>query len=82
MGVVFLANTILPKIRSPFHIFKKRYFRNSGLSKIGQPFFTTKEKGTGLGLMVCQKIIQNHDGKLTIASKENEGTTLHIVLSR
>ncbi|WP_019533966.1 ATP-binding protein [Paenibacillus ginsengihumi] len=52
------------------------------LSKIGQPFFTTKEKGTGLGLMVCQKIIQNHDGKLTIASKENEGTTLHIVLSR
>jgi hypothetical protein len=31
LGVVFQVNTILPKIRSPFHIFKKRYFRNSGL---------------------------------------------------
>lgn len=30
LGVVFQVNTILPKIRSPSHIFKKRYFRNSG----------------------------------------------------
>lgn len=50
------------------------------LSKIGKPFFTTKEKGTGLGLMVCQKIIQNHDGKMTIDSKVKEGTTIGIVL--
>ena len=30
------------------------------LPKLGQPFYTTKEKGTGLGLMVSKKIIENH----------------------
>nr|WP_281272116.1 ATP-binding protein [Paenibacillus flagellatus] len=49
-------------------------------AKIGQPFFTTKEKGTGLGLMVSQKIIQNHDGNMTIRSKMNEGTVVKIRL--
>ncbi|MEC2344594.1 hypothetical protein P9H28_10930, partial [Paenibacillus barengoltzii] len=47
LGVVFQVNTILPKIRSPFHIFKKRYFRNSGLFvvRIGRNrhFYPTEE---------------------------------------
>ncbi|MDQ0218457.1 PAS domain S-box protein [Peribacillus cavernae] len=50
------------------------------LSKIGEPFFSTKEKGTGLGLMICNRIIKNHGGNLHIKSKENEGTTLIILL--
>jgi len=50
------------------------------LSKIGEPFFTTKENGTGLGLMISFKIIQGHNGKLEIESKENEGTTFTILL--
>ncbi|MBD3109964.1 PAS domain-containing protein [Bacillus sp. AGMB 02131] len=50
------------------------------LSKIGDPFFTTKENGTGLGLMISFKIIQSHNGKLEIDSKENAGTTLTILL--
>jgi PAS domain S-box-containing protein len=50
------------------------------LEKIGKAFFTTKEKGTGLGLMICQTIIQEHGGQLTIDSEENKGTTIEISL--
>lgn len=50
------------------------------LSKLGQPFFTTKEKGTGLGFMVSKKIIENHAGEVKILSKVNNGTTIQIIL--
>ncbi len=47
---------------------------------LGEPFYTTKEKGTGLGLMTSYKIIENHDGELKISSKINEGTTVEVIL--
>jgi PAS domain S-box-containing protein len=47
---------------------------------LGEPFFTTKEKGTGLGLMTCYKIIESHNGQLTIDSEVGEGTTIEIIL--
>jgi two-component system sporulation sensor kinase A len=47
---------------------------------LGEPFYTTKEKGTGLGLMTCYKIIENHQGQLHIDSEVNKGTTIHIIL--
>jgi two-component system, sporulation sensor kinase E len=50
------------------------------LSKVGQPFFTTKEKGTGLGLMVCYSIIESHQGKMGIDSKCGQGTTVSVLL--
>lgn len=50
------------------------------LAKLGQPFYTTKNKGTGLGLMVSYKIIENHHGSMTITSKEGVGTTVVIEL--
>ncbi|WP_139490383.1 PAS domain S-box protein [Brevibacillus dissolubilis] len=50
------------------------------LSKIGQPFFTTKEKGTGLGLMVSNSIIEKHQGKMSIQSKLGVGTTFTVIL--
>ncbi|MFT4416759.1 ATP-binding protein [Fredinandcohnia humi] len=50
------------------------------LKTIGQPFYTTKEKGTGLGLTVCFKIIENHKGKIHIASEIGVGTTFEIIL--
>ncbi|MFT4413854.1 ATP-binding protein [Fredinandcohnia humi] len=48
------------------------------LEKIGKAFFSTKEKGTGLGLMICHTIIQDHGGNLTIDSEEGVGTTVTI----
>jgi two-component system sporulation sensor kinase A len=52
------------------------------IPKLGEPFYTTKEKGTGLGLMTSYKIIENHDGGLKISSKINEGTTVEVILPR
>lgn len=50
------------------------------LVKLGEPFFSTKEKGTGLGLMVSTKIIENHQGTIRFQSKEGIGTTVIITL--
>ncbi|ANC78982.1 PAS domain S-box protein [Fictibacillus phosphorivorans] len=50
------------------------------LPTLGEPFYTTKEKGTGLGLMICYKIVENHHGKILINSKIDEGTTFSILL--
>jgi two-component system, sporulation sensor kinase E len=49
-------------------------------SKLGQPFFTTKEKGTGLGLMVCYSIIESHQGTMSIDSLKDKGTTVSVKL--
>ncbi|WP_100333403.1 two-component system sensor histidine kinase NtrB [Bacillus alkalisoli] len=45
------------------------------LEKIGQPFFTTKQNGNGLGVPLCKKIIEDHDGELKIDTELKEGTT-------
>lgn len=71
--------------RDSHHIYIKITDEGKGipeemLSKLGEPFYTTKEHGTGLGLMVCYKIIENHLGHLNVSSKKNEGTSFEIVL--
>lgn len=48
--------------------------------KISDAFFTTKETGTGLGLVVTNHIINKHHGKLSIISYENKGSTFEIEL--
>jgi PAS domain S-box-containing protein len=50
------------------------------ISNIGDPFYTTKKKGTGLGLMVSEKIIRAHQGNLSISSELNKGTVVEIIL--
>lgn len=50
------------------------------LTKLGEPFFTTKERGSGLGLMVSQKIIKDHRGELHFSSELTKGTKVTITL--
>ncbi|RSK26647.1 PAS domain S-box protein [Bacillus sp. HMF5848] len=50
------------------------------LEIIKTPFYTTKEEGTGLGLVITEKIIQDHKGELEIVSELNKGTTIRISL--
>ncbi|REE92856.1 two-component system sporulation sensor kinase A/two-component system, sporulation sensor kinase E [Paenibacillus taihuensis] len=52
------------------------------LPKLGGPFFTTKDSGTGLGLMICYRIIEAHQGKMDIKSVPGIGTTVSIRLPR
>ncbi|WP_100399201.1 PAS domain S-box protein [Bacillus sp. FJAT-44742] len=52
------------------------------MRKLGEPFYSNKEKGTGLGLMVCYKIIEEHHGEIYFASEEGKGTTVTIRLPR
>ena len=48
------------------------------LSKLFEPYFTTKQKGNGLGLTNTQNIILNHKGNINVQSKPGEGTTFTI----
>lgn len=45
-----------------------------------RPFFTTKESGTGLGLVSCKRIVTNHRGYLRVLSESGKGTTFEIYL--
>jgi len=55
---------------------------SENLSKIRDPFFTTKEvgAGTGLGLSICEEILSAHNGRLEIKSTEGKGSTFTVLL--
>ncbi|MCC5850418.1 MAG: PAS domain-containing protein [Verrucomicrobia bacterium] len=64
-------------------------FRDSGsgirpedLGAVFEPFRTTKSEGTGLGLMIVQRIMQDHGGQIEIETRPGEGTTVTLLLSR
>lgn len=50
------------------------------LARLGEPFYTTKENGTGLGLMVSYRIIHNHGGTISVTSREQQGSTFEVRL--
>lgn len=50
------------------------------MDKILEPFYTTKEKGTGLGLAVVNRVIESHQGRFLIESETNRGTRCTIFL--
>ncbi|MDQ0273456.1 PAS domain-containing sensor histidine kinase [Cytobacillus purgationiresistens] len=53
---------------------------NKLLERLGEPFYSSKEKGTGLGLTVSFKIVQSHGGTIHFASEQNKGTVVTIKL--
>jgi len=59
--------------------------QGSGISEevaknIWEPFFTTKKQGTGLGLDICKRIIESHNGKIWFESEVGKGTTFFVQL--
>ncbi|WP_380025384.1 ATP-binding protein [Effusibacillus consociatus] len=50
------------------------------IKRLGNPFYSTKEKGTGLGLMVSYRIIQAMNGKIQVTSSKSGGTRFLIMI--
>jgi len=50
------------------------------INRIFEPFYTTKSKGTGLGLMIVQRIVRAHNGRIEMESNVGRGTTFRIWL--
>jgi signal transduction histidine kinase len=50
------------------------------ISRLFEPFFTTKNHGTGLGLPITRRILQEHHGDITVQSQVDKGTTFRILL--
>ncbi len=62
-------------------------FRDSGVGikpedfgRLFEPYYTTKPDGSGLGLMIVQRIVQDHGGQIEVASKPDEGTSFTLSL--
>jgi signal transduction histidine kinase len=71
--------------RDDSHVFIKFVDTGGGisaqnLSRIFEPYFTTKPSGTGLGLLIVRRIVREHGGELSIESSEGKGLTLTIRL--
>lgn len=52
------------------------------IEKLYTPFFTTKSKGLGIGLSICKRIIEAHEGKIEVESTEGKGTKFSIILPK
>ncbi len=52
----------------------------STLSQLFEPFYTTKQSGTGLGMALCKRIVESHGGKIFASSVKGNGSTIAIML--
>src|SRR5699024_771129 len=50
--------------------------------RLDDPFFTTKQNGTGLGLMIANQILARHDGKLEVYANKEKGSTFQIMMPK
>ena len=52
------------------------------MGSLFEPYRTTKESGTGLGLLIVRRVVREHGGEIEIESQPDHGTTIHILLPR
>jgi signal transduction histidine kinase len=52
------------------------------VSRVFDPYFTTKKTGSGLGLMIVRRIVHEHGGEIEFASREGKGTKVTVYLPR
>jgi signal transduction histidine kinase len=52
------------------------------LSRIFDPFFTSKKEGTGLGLAIVHRIMESHNGDIDVESIPGKGTVFHLIFRR
>jgi len=50
------------------------------IERVFNPFFTTKEKGTGLGMAIAKKVVEAHEGQISVASEPGRGTEFRVTL--
>ena len=50
------------------------------INRVFEPFYTTKEKGSGLGLMIVRRIVRAHGGRIEIDSRLGHGTSIRVWL--
>src|SRR5207244_4111306 len=50
------------------------------LARLGEPFFTTKERGSGLGLGISRRVVDEHGGRLEVQSQPGQGTSVTVLL--
>jgi nitrogen-specific signal transduction histidine kinase/ActR/RegA family two-component response regulator len=84
-GIVHLTSKNIPLSREGRQI--RISIKDTGMgipesyrTKIFDPYFTTKQKGSGLGLATSYSIVKNHGGSIDVESKQNKGTTFTITL--
>jgi signal transduction histidine kinase len=54
--------------------------KSSDVVRLFKPMFTTKERGMGMGLSICQSIIENHDGRIWVSPRANGGSIFQFEL--
>lgn len=50
------------------------------IDRIFQPFFTTRGRGIGLGLSICQRVVESHSGEIRVSSRPGEGSRFEVLL--